>query len=163
MKGLCYRLAIALGLLVMSNGIQLIGAPNLDRLPTAKGRMLAARFDPDGSFWIKGDPPKGFEDFSEISLNRKHNRRLNPSGVQLVKGSRLTYKTLAISRQNLSFTTVTVGAISFSFSGRFLKGGTFYASDLDENKPVLEGLLTRFCNGQKVAAARLQFTYFGGT
>jgi len=147
----------------MSSDIALLAATNFDRSPPAEGRMPATRFDPDGEFWIKGDPPKGFEDFGEISLNRKHNRRLNASEVQLVKGSRLAYKILSISPQNLSFTTVPVGAVSFSFSGGFLKGGIFLARDLDENRPVLEGLLTRFRNGHKVAEARLQFTYFGGT
>ena len=53
--------------------------------------------------------------------------------------------------------------MSYSFSGRFLKGGVFGAGDLDDETPVLEGTLTKFQVGKKVAEAKLRFVYFGGT
>jgi hypothetical protein len=53
--------------------------------------------------------------------------------------------------------------VSYSFSGRFLKGGVFSAGDLDPDAPVLEGTLTKWKGGKKVAEASLKFTYFGGT
>ena len=59
--------------------------------------------------------------------------------------------------------TTQVRGVSYSFSGRFLKGGVFAETVLDDQSPVLEGILTKFVSGKKVAEAKLQFGYFGGT
>jgi hypothetical protein len=83
--------------------------------------------------------------------------------VQTTDGKTLRYKTLTVKRDNFTFTTVTLRGVSYSFSGKFLKGGIFYTSDLDETVPVLEGTLTKFRGGQKIAEANLSFGYFGGT
>jgi len=53
--------------------------------------------------------------------------------------------------------------VSYSFSGRFLKGGVFAETVLDDQSPVLGGVLTKFVSGKKVAETKLQFGYFGGT
>ena len=121
-----------------------------------------ARFDPDGSFWIHGTPPPEFSDFDSINLNAKRLRYLNDPGL-LMRTTRYRYKTLTVKRDNFTFTTMTVRGIFYTFSGRFLKGGVFGAGDLDDETPVLEGTLTRFRNGKKVAEANLKFVYFGGT
>jgi hypothetical protein len=52
--------------------------------------------------------------------------------------------------------------VSYSFSGKFLRGGVFAAQALDE-EPVLEGVLRKRSRGKIVAEARLRFSYFGGT
>ena len=121
-----------------------------------------ARFDPDGAFWIKGTPPPDFSDFDSINLNAKRLRYLNAPGL-LMRTTRYRYKTLTVKRDNFSFTTMTVRGIFYTFSGRFLKGGVFGAGNLDDETPVLEGTLTKFRNGEKVAEANLKFVYFGGT
>jgi len=121
-----------------------------------------ARFDPDGSFWIHGDPPPEFSDFGSINLNAKKLRYLDSPGL-LMRSTRYRYKTLTVKRDNFTFTTMTVRGISYSFSGRFLKGGVYGAGDLDDETPVLEGTLTKFRGGKKVAEANLKFVYFGGT
>jgi hypothetical protein len=120
-------------------------------------------FDPDGSFWIQGKPPRGLEDFSGINLNAKRNHDLPPSGVDLTNGTQMRYKSLAVTPDKLRFTTIVVRGVSYSFRGRFLKGGVLAAADLDQDTPVLEGILTKFKKGQKVVSANLKFTYFGGT
>ena len=120
------------------------------------------RFDPDGSFWIHGTPPPEFSDFDSINLNAKRLRYLNAPGL-LMRNTRYRYKTLTVKRDNFTFTTMTVRGIFYTFSGRFLKGGVYGAGDLDDETPVLEGTLTRFRNGKKVAEANLKFVYFGGT
>jgi hypothetical protein len=122
-----------------------------------------ARFDPDGSFWIIGEPPNEFSEFGGINLNAKRSRQLPVQGFELRTGKRIPFKTLTVKRDNFTFTTVTVGGISYSFSGKFLKGGVYSAGDLDDETPVLEGTLTKFRGGQKVAEAKLKFSYFGGT
>jgi len=122
-----------------------------------------ARFDPDGTFWVLGDLPTDFSEFGAINLNAKRSRRLSVQGFELSNGKSLRFKTLTVRRDNFTFTTVELGGVSYAFSGKFLKGGVYYASDLDDTIPALEGTLTKFRNGQKVAEAKLTFSYFGGT
>ena len=126
-------------------------------------RTKAARFDPDGSFWIHGNPPNDFSDFSAINLNAKRLRRLPSAGLQLVDGTTYRFKTLNVKQHNFTFTTVTLKGVSYNFSGRFLKGGIYSSGILDDETPVMEGTLTKFRNGQKLAEAKLKFVYFGGT
>ena len=130
----------------------------------ALAQQKEARFDPDGSFWLHGEaPPDEFKDFGGINLNAKRLRRLPSPGLQLTDGTTLRFKSLIVKRNNFTFTTVTLRGVSYSFSGRFLKGGVFGAGDLDDETPVLEGTLTKFQAGKKVAEAKLRFVYFGGT
>jgi hypothetical protein len=70
---------------------------------------------------------------------------------------------LATKPDLLAFTTVVVGGVSYSFSGKFLKTGIFETAMLDDETPVLEGTLTKFKAGKMVAEANLKFVYFGGT
>lgn len=125
-----------------------------------KGRE---RFDPNGTFWIIGQAPSGFSDFSAINLNARRVRWLPSPGVQLNNGRAFRYQQLSVKREKFTFMTTQVRGVSYSFSGRFLKGGVFAETVLDDQSPVLEGVLTKFVSGKKVAEAKLQFGYFGGT
>jgi hypothetical protein len=125
-----------------------------------KGRE---RFDPNGTFWIIGDAPPEFSDFSAINLNARKVRRLPSSGLQLNNGRLFRFTQLTVQRQKFTFTTTQVGGVSYSFSGRFLKGGVYSETVLDDQSPVLEGVLTKFRVGKKTAEAKLKFGYFGGT
>ncbi len=125
-----------------------------------KGRE---RFDPNGSFWIIGQAPSGFSDFSAINLNARRVRWLPSPGLQLNNGRTFRFQQLIVKREKFTFMTTQVRGVSYSFSGRFLKGGVFAETVLDDQSPVLEGVLTKFVSGKKVAEAKLQFGYFGGT
>ena len=129
----------------------------------ALSQTKSARFDPDGSFWIIGEPPAEFSDFSAINLNAKRLRRIPSPGVQTNDGKSYRFKTLSVKQNNFTFTTVPRDGVSYSFSGRFLKGGNFAATWLGDESPVLEGTLTKFRAGNKLAEAKLKFSYFGGT
>ncbi|HJP93039.1 MAG TPA: hypothetical protein VJ875_13865 [Pyrinomonadaceae bacterium] len=131
--------------------------------PSVLSQTKSARFDPDGSFWIVGTPPTEFSDFSAINLNAKKLRRLPPTGLQTNNGKTYRFKTFTVKRDNFTFTTVTVDGVSYSFAGKFLKGGNFAATWLGDESPVLEGTLTKFRAGKKLAEAKLKFSYFGGT
>jgi len=122
-----------------------------------------AHFDPDGSFWIIGDHGDGFSDFGGINLNAKRLRRLPSAGVQLVNGKSFRFKALNVKRDNFTFTTVSIGGVYYTFSGKFLIGGVFAATDLSDERPVLEGVLVKYKSGKKVATNKLKFMYFGGT
>ena len=96
-------------------------------------------------------------------MNAKRLRRLPSPGVQLNNGTTYRFKTLSVKRDNFTFTTMTLRGISYSFAGKFLKGGVYASGILDEDTPVLEGTLTKFRDGKKVAEANLKLVYFGGT
>ena len=150
---LCVKISFAFLLL-----ISLIAIPVL-------AQKTAARFDPDGSFWLHESTPQPpeFSDFGGINLNAKKLRRLPSAGLQLINGTTFRFKTLNVKQNNFTFTTVALKGVSYSFSGRFLKGGVYSSGILDDETPVLEGTLTKFLNGEKRAEAKLKFVYFGGT
>jgi len=127
------------------------------------GQAKKARFDPSGSYWISGEPPADFADFSGINLNMRQLRRLPTSGVELNNGTRFRFQTIVVKQSNFTFTTATVKGVYYTFSGKFLKGGDFAATWQGEETPVLEGTLTKFKAGKQVAEAKLKFIYFGGT
>jgi hypothetical protein len=130
---------------------------------TIFGQAKKGRFDPDGAFWINGGAPDGFLDFAGINLNSKKLRRLPAAGVELNTGKAFRFKQLTVSQERFTFTTMTVSTISYSFIGKFLRGGVFASANLDDETPVLEGVLTKYKAGTKVAEAKLKFVYFGGT
>ena len=129
----------------------------------APGQAKKSRFDPSGAFWISGEPPSDFSDFSAINLNMRQLRRLPTSGLQLNEGTSFRFKTVVVKQTNFTFTTVTLKGVYYTFSGKFLKGGDFAATWQGEETPVLEGTLTKFKDGKQVAEAKLKFIYFGGT
>jgi len=129
----------------------------------ALSQNKAARFDPDGSFWVLGQPPNELSEFGGINLNAKRSRQLPSPGLQTTNGTTYRFKTLIVKRDNLTFTTMSRAGVSYSFSGRFLKGGNFSAAEFNDEAPVLEGTLTKFRGGKKLAEAKLKFSYFGGT
>lgn len=120
-------------------------------------------FNPDGSFWLIGEPPAGFADFGGINLNGRRLRRIPTHGLQLNNGKTFHFKSLIVKRDNFSFTTISLGGVSYTFSGKFLRGGVFAEQDLFDEQPVLEGVLAKYKSDKKVAEAKLKFSYFGGT
>jgi hypothetical protein len=127
------------------------------------GQKGRERFDPNGSFWIIGQAPSGFSDFSAINLNARRVRRLPSPGLQLNNSRTFRFQQLSVKREKFTFMTTQIRGVSYSFSGRFLKGGVFAETILDDQNPVLEVVLSKFVSGKKVAEEKLQFGYFGGT
>lgn len=132
---------------------------------SAFSQTKASRFDPDGSFWLHESTPQpsDFSDFGGINLNAKRSRHLPKQGLQTMDGKTYRFKTLTVRQNNFTFTTLAISGISYSFSGKFLKGGVYSSGILDDETPVLEGTLSKFRNGKKLAEAKLKFVYFGGT
>ena len=129
----------------------------------AAGQTKRPAFDPDGSFWLIGKPPDGFSDFDSINLNGRRVSRLPSQALHLNTGKIFRYKTLTVKRDDFRFTTLTLGGVYYTFAGKFLRGGVFAEQDLNDEQPVLEGVLAKYKNGKKVAEAKLKFSYFGGT
>lgn len=156
---------MALG--IFATGIVALGTAAPAQPATSEQNSTSAQkrnpFNPDGAFWLIGEPPDGFSDFGGINLNARRLRRLPAQGLELNNGRRFSFKTATVKQDDFRFTTVTVGGIYFTFVGKFLQGGVFATQDLSDEQPVLEGVLTKYKNGQKVAEAKMKFSYFGGT
>ncbi len=126
------------------------------------------KFDPEGEFLPLGKAPKGLEEVGSIDLFRT-GRNLSfmshtHSGVATTRGVVYRFQSISASQNSLTFKTRARGGTSYSFSGRFLKGGVFAEMDSAAwNDPFLEGTLTKLKNGKKVAEGRMRFSYFGGT
>lgn len=141
------------------------GAPvlSLDAFSAAQ-----KKFDPEGQFNPLGNAPKGLEEVASIDLFRSGRGRPftshTHSGVVSTRGVVYRFKTISVSQNKFTFTTRVRQGTSYSFAGRFLKGGVYAEMDSEAwNQPLLEGTLSKFKNGKKVAEARMRFSYFGGT
>ena len=130
---------------------------------SAAGQTKRQQFNPDGAFWIIGQPPNGFTDFGGINLNGRRLRHIPSQGLQLMDGTTFHFKSLTVKRNDFRFTTRTLKGVHYTFSGRFLRGGVFAELGLDDEQPVLEGVLTKYVRGKKAVEAKLKFSYFGGT
>lgn len=126
------------------------------------------KFDPEGEFNPIGNAPKGLEEVGNIDLFRSGPRRPftshTHSGVVTTRGVVYRFRTINVSQNDFTFTTTARRGTSYSFAGRFLKGGVYAEMDSSTwDQPVMEGTLTKFKNGKRVAEARMRFSYFGGT
>jgi hypothetical protein len=129
-------------------------------------QTAAQKFDPEGEFNVEGSVPRALSEVSTIQLLRDAKRSFqnSHSGLYTNRGVTYRFKTLSVTRASFTFTTVALDGISYSFKGRFLRGGVFAELDSDQwGKIILEGQLTKLKGGRKVAAANLKFSYFGGT
>jgi len=136
--------------------------------PSAFWPVAQKTFRPYGYYSLVGPHPKGFESFDTIQYWRREDEQSGPdiserlSGVNERGGTRYRYQTISVNRQRFVFTTAKVRGNSYSFAGRFLRTD-FVDADMDFDKPVLEGRLTRYRNGKKVAEASVRLSYFAGT
>lgn len=155
---------LSLALLMLSSAAFIFASAS------ASSNVLAAAslqtFDPEGEFDVIGEPPKGLTEVSAIQLLRdtKKSYLNSHSGLYTNRGVTYRFKTLSVTRERLTFTTVPVQGISYSFTGRFLRGGVYGELNSDQwGKPILEGRLNKLRDGKRAATANLKFSYFGGT
>jgi hypothetical protein len=118
-------------------------------------------FNPDGGYNVFGETPKGFEDVSQLLIFRSLRGRkpLFPSALQIyIRSSHkdIEYRFVAsvIIRNKFTFTTASIRGVSYRFEGRFLFDQPYRV----DNKPVIEGQLSKYKNGAKVAECKIGFT-----
>jgi hypothetical protein len=110
--------------------------------------------------------PKAFADISEIHLAGEYGEQQNPVfyGLIRMKSKRaIDYKLLkpTLSGKNLTFSTKSVGNISYKFVGTFTKLGNF--PELQPNGEILlKGTLTKYRGKKRIASANVKFSYFTG-
>jgi hypothetical protein len=146
----------------------LIGSSSLIVRGSAAAPVGQKGFNPEGQFNPLGTAPSGLQEVASINLYRSGRGRSfmshSYSGLYTTRGTNYKFKTINATRQSLVFTTRAVKGTSYSFKGRFLRGGVF--AELDSSvwdQPILEGTLTKLRNGKKVAEGQMRFSYFGGT
>jgi hypothetical protein len=125
-------------------------------------------FRPYGYYSLVGDHPRGFESLDTIQYWPKSLEQSGPdiserrSGVTGDGGALYRYSTLSVNRKRFVFTTKKVKGISYSFAGRFLRTD-FVNTEMNFDRPVLVGKLSKYRNGRKVAEANIKLSYFAGT
>lgn len=145
------------------------GAAQLDapyKILSAPYEIIEADFDPFGGYVIRGRKPRGFDDFDNFTLDiagePARGRDIKVVGGVVTSSGGHDSTVFQLERMNLSvsklsFTTETVGGVGYEFEGRFLRGGAL--SRFSRKVSVLEGVLTKYVGGAKVAERRLRFNF----
>ena len=125
-------------------------------------------FDPEGNYHILGDLPKGFEDFTNFTINNKNfdvdeedenwGKLIAPTGFVDAKTESTELISISIGSGKLQFKTKSAKGISYEFRGEFLVKGNFYT--LDSEDKVLKGILTKMQTGKKKVKAEVTFGWF---
>lgn len=126
---------------------------------------LAQKSDIFGYYTIE-NAPKAFADISEIHLAGEYGKQQKPAFYGLIRLKKKTAKDFQIlkpvlSGKNITFSTNTVGGVSYKFSGTFTKLENFPETRPD-GEILLTGKLTKYRGKTKLAEANVRFSYFAG-
>jgi len=130
--------------------------------------VVQKTFRPYGYFSLVGKPPAEFKNFDTIQYWSREDEQTGPdissrmSGVNETGGVVYRYATISVTRQAFVFTTKSVRGVSYKFSGRFLRSD-FVGAEMNFERPVLVGMLSKYRNGKRVAEAAVKLSYFAGT
>jgi hypothetical protein len=131
--------------------------------------MKQCGFIPDGYFYLKGNPPGGFEDFDHITLLALRNGPRPPADSRLHTSDGKVYKFTKLGKFIthssgrgivFEFETEMIEGVSYKLKGRFISICNFPEDETDPKKPVAEGRITKLKDGQETTSAEVQFTYF---
>ena len=151
-------------MLIILAGLVPMEAPTL-----ASSMMPQCRFDPDGYFYIKGDSPRGFEEFDHIQLqvtDQSGQRPVTESHLDTKNGKSYRFARLGEFRTHSSgggitfeFTTEIIEGVNYQFSGKFDEICVLAEDERDPENVVALGRLLKFKQGQKKEAADVELTY----
>lgn len=156
-------------ILVFASAYILCGTFALAALPSltqdiAAAKFIAAKFDPFGSYAILDTVPPEFDDFDSFQIDLveppRRGRNLKLAGFLSSRQGQLILqlKTISLTLEELSFITQAEQGVHYCFEGRFLKKGVL--TRFSTKVPVLEGKLSKFMQGQKVAEKKIRFFTF---
>ncbi len=130
-------------------------------IPVIATPTLSQRFDADGYYFVQGRAPKGFENIERITvfLNAKKSDRMPVSGLNTKRGPVFRFADQQVTGKVFTFTTAAVRGTSYRFDGHFLRSDP---TEGDADEPVLEGVLSKYAGGRKIAETTLRFTYSTG-
>jgi hypothetical protein len=122
-----------------------------------------ADFDPSGDYHPVKQLSDKSETFVQFDLNvRKSRGKMRVRGKVMNLGVAYRFSHIAVSRQQLEFTTVNIGGVEYRFKGYFLLSGNFANQTTDDGQVGLRGTLQKFKHDQKVAETTTTFRYYPG-
>jgi hypothetical protein len=122
--------------------------------------------DVTGAYFAVGTLPAAFSEIEHISLATIDDQG-NPAPlngfIRPRRRSAEDYRlnSVELNGNDLSFTTATVGGVSYRFRGRFARLDNFAANPPDTEEVILSGTLTKTENGTTTEAP-VRFTYSAG-
>jgi hypothetical protein len=123
----------------------------------------ALPFNPSGDYHPANPPADGSERFTHFDLEvRRRKGKLVARGEVRNVGVRYEFAAVSVTEERLRFTTVRARGVSYSFDGRFLRGGDFPGQFTGRGVVMLEGTLTKYEGGKKVAEVDSAFLYYPG-
>lgn len=126
-----------------------------------------AKGDVTGAYFIKDVLAGEFSDIDHLSLATIDDRG-NPAPlngfIRPKRRSATDFKLVnpKLNGNNLTFTTTSVGGLSYSFTGTFEKMDNFSANPPSLDDVILRGKLSKLQDGQIVTEMDMGFTYSAG-
>lgn len=123
--------------------------------------------DVTGAYFASGTLPNDFSEIDHLSLATiDENAKPAPLNgfIRPKRKSAKDYKLVnpTLNGNNLTFSTVTVDGVSYSFTGTFEKMDDFSANPPPTDQVILKGTLTKMSGGKSVAETKVNFTYSAG-
>jgi hypothetical protein len=126
-----------------------------------------------GDYYIIGEKSKGFEDFEWLSVvTREYNEKLGkvvavkPNGSAVTEKQEFKFSWINLTGKRISFITKSRKGVSYQFDGKFIE-----AEEIKQKTPsgdeytieaVLQGRLTKWRNGVKIAEAKVKLAISHG-
>jgi hypothetical protein len=123
--------------------------------------------DVTGAYFASGTLPNDFSEIDHLNL-ATIDEQAKPAPLngfirpkrKAAKDYKLVNPTL--SGNNLTFSTIAVDGVSYSFTGAFEKMDDFAANPPPTDEVILKGTLTKMKDGKSVAETKVNFTYSAG-
>ena len=117
-------------------------------------------------YYFLEKPPKAFANISEINLGGDVGLKDKPPFYGLIRMTNKKAKDFLLLKptlngNDLTFSTKSVGGISYTFKGTFTRLGNF-PEERPESEVLLKGLLTKLKGKTKIAEANVSFSYTAG-
>lgn len=108
-------------------------------------------------------PIAAFADISEIHLAGDYGAQQTPPIHGLIRLKKKSASDFRLNRpilsgKKISFTTKTVGGVSYKFDGAFVK----FPNNQQQSGTILRGVLQKFRGKTKIAEASVKFSYEAG-
>ena len=135
-------------------------------VPTAAA-IAQCRFDPSGYFYLKTNQAAQFPELAHIEIRKSetNNDTAHRPGLHTTAGEVYPFNAFTADWSNnknqfvFEFTTGTVNALSYAFSGEFLKPCVYEDDITNPNEVVAKGLLTKLKSGKKVVESAIELTF----
>jgi hypothetical protein len=127
----------------------------------------AVQGDVTGAYFVKGTLPKDFSEIEHLSLATIDEEGKPAPLNGFIRPKRRSAKDYQLVNpqldgKNLTFSTATVGRVSYRFEGAFERLENFPENPPVSDEVILRGQLTKLLDGKIVVEAEVNFTYSAG-